>query len=206
MLHWLVLAGFYDVPVEQLPDPAMRFARQPLISGTGPGGHTISIQSLAARGAVLVGRIRGVDGHALVIDDTVGECIRFGDRGAAGLRRVADAAIDRLGSRVEANRDDPADQPFPDPDALHSPDRPDLREAGVRTVIWATGVRGNFGWLPPVVLDADGAPIHEAGATAIPGLFVTGFPWLTNRGSGIIYGAGGDARRIAALAAARSTT
>ena len=206
MLHWLVLAGFYDLPVEQLPDPAMRLARQPLISGTGLGGHTLSIQSLAERGAVLVGRIRWADGHELVIDDTVGECIRFGDAGAASLRQIADAAIDRLGDRVEANADDPADQPFPDPDAVRTPDRLDLRDAGVRTVIWATGVGGDFGWLPPVVLDADGAPVHEAGVTAIPGLFVAGFPWLTNRGSGIIYGAGGDARRIAALAAARSTT
>ena len=49
-------------------------------------------------------------------------------------------------------------------------------------------------------------PSTKRAITPVPGLFVTGFPWLTNRGSGIIYGAGGDARRIAALAARRSVS
>ena len=55
MLEWLVRAGFYDVLVDQLPDPAMRAMRQPLISGTGELGHTISLQSLAARVVELTG-------------------------------------------------------------------------------------------------------------------------------------------------------
>ncbi len=93
---------------------------------------------------------------------------------------------------------------MPDLERIASVNLLDLRAADVRTVIWATGVSGAFGWLPDAALAADATPLHEAGVTPIPGLFVTGFPWLTNRGSGIIYGAGGDARRIAALAASRS--
>jgi putative flavoprotein involved in K+ transport len=204
MLEWLVRAGFYDVPLAELPDPALRFARQPLISGTGPLGHTISLQSLAARGASLVGRIVDVADDLLAIEDTLAESIRFGDDGAAKLRAIADALIEGTEGRPPAGEDDPADRPVPDLDGMASIHVLDLRAADVRTVIWATGVGGDFGWLPGAALDADAAPVHEAGVTPIPGLFVTGFPWLTNRGSGIIYGAGGDARRIAELAAVRA--
>jgi putative flavoprotein involved in K+ transport len=93
---------------------------------------------------------------------------------------------------------------MPNPDGTTSINLLDLRAADVRTVIWATGVGGDFEWLPDAACGADAMPIHEAGVTLIPGLYVTGLPWLTNRGSGIIYGAGGDARRIAALVAGRS--
>jgi len=206
MFEWLVRAGFFDQRPDELPDPALRLLRQPLISGTGELGHTVSLQSLAARGATLVGRIASVDGAALVLDDSVAACVRFGDEWSAKLRAMADRAAESLGEPSPSPDDpgsrDAADLDHPDPDALRFPSRLDLGRAGVGTVIWATGVRGDFGWLPTDALGADGAPVHEAGATPVRGLYVTGFPWLTNRGSGIIYGAGGDARRIAEQVAA----
>ena len=198
VLEWLVPAGFYDLPLEQLPDPAMQHARQPLTSGVGRYGHTVSLQWLASRGATLVGRIRAVEGDELLLDDTVAACIRFGDTASATLRRLTDRAIEATGVALPPLEDDPADEPHPDPDSVHSPERLDLAARGIRTVIWATGVRGRFDWLPDGVLGADGAPRHRAGETAIPGLFVLGFPWLTTRGSGIIYGISRDAARIAA--------
>jgi hypothetical protein len=42
-----------------------------------------------------------------------------------------------------------------------------------------------------------GAPAHTRGVTAFPGLYVAGYPWLSNRGSGLLYGAHADAARIA---------
>jgi putative flavoprotein involved in K+ transport len=207
MFEWLVRAGFFDQRPAELPDPALRSMRQPLISGTGEHGHTVSLQSLAARGATLVGRIVSVDGNALILDDSVAACIRFGDEWSAKLRAMADRAAESLGEPSSPPDDpasrDAADLDHADPDALRFPRRLDLEHAGVRSVIWATGVTGDFGWLPADAVGADGAPAHEAGVTPGPGLYVTGFPWLTNRGSGIIYGAGGDARRIAERVAAR---
>ena len=47
------------------------------------------------------------------------------------------------------------------------------------------------------VLGSDGSPQHRRGITAFPGLYVTGYPWLSNRGSGILYGVAADAMRIA---------
>jgi putative flavoprotein involved in K+ transport len=204
MLERLLAGGVYDVPVAALPDPAMRFAKQPLISGTGDHGHTVSLQLLAARGATLLGRIRGVDGEALELDDTVGECIRFGDTGSATFRRLADEVMVAAGLDLPPLDDDPWDAPHPHPEGVHSPDRLDLAGEGIATVVWATGVRGDFGYLPPDVLDDGGVPVHEAGVTPLPGLFLIGLPWLTRRASGIVYGIGRDAGMIAGLVGARS--
>ena len=47
------------------------------------------------------------------------------------------------------------------------------------------------------ILRADGFPVHTLGLTASPGLYVAGYPWLSTRGSGILYGVAADAARIA---------
>ena len=49
----------------------------------------------------------------------------------------------------------------------------------------------------PAGVRADGSPAHTRGITAFPGLYVAGYPWLSNRGSGILYGVAADAARIA---------
>ena len=73
----------------------------------------------------------------------------------------------------------------------------DLAEAGVGTVIWATGYRYDFSWIDAPVLDGAGYPVAPGGVTACPGLYFTGLNWMTWRKSGIIYGAGDDARSVA---------
>ena len=72
-----------------------------------------------------------------------------------------------------------------------------LVEAEVATVIWATGFTGDFSWLDLPAFDADGFPIHEGGVSPVRGLYFIGLPWLSIRGSGIIYGIHEDARHIA---------
>src|SRR5262249_55405608 len=41
------------------------------------------------------------------------------------------------------------------------------------------------------------SPAHSHGITAFPGLYVAGYPWLSTRGSGILYGVAADAARVA---------
>ena len=44
-----------------------------------------------------------------------------------------------------------------------------------------------------------GEIVQRDGATALPGLFVTGQPWLRSRRSGTVYGVAADAPHIAGL-------
>ena len=61
-------------------------------------------------------------------------------------------------------------------------------------VLWCTGFRPDTGWIDiPGTVDADGAPIHRAGASPVTGLHWMGLPWQARLNSSIINGAGRDA-------------
>jgi putative flavoprotein involved in K+ transport len=197
-LEWLVPAGFFDQPAASLADPALRFAAQPITSGVGRFGHTLSLQWLGERGARLLGRLRGAEGGRLMFDDNLGANIRFADEQSAMVNRQVAAALAARGmdATLPPLEDDPADRPHPAPEAIHAPTTLDLERAAVGTVIWATGVAGRFDWLPSGLLDERGLPFHQDGAMPQPGLFVVGLPWLRSRGSGIVYGMDRDAAAI----------
>ena len=71
-----------------------------------------------------------------------------------------------------------------------------LRDAGVSTVIWATGFTGDFSWIHLPVFDEQNQPVHKRGVNEEHGLNFVGFPWLNSRKSGIIYGFNEDVQYI----------
>lgn len=196
-LEWLVDAGFYEMTPEQLPDPRQQFAPIPQISGLGPFGHTVSLQSLQARGARLLGRPVGVEGDRLVLDDSLGTNIAVGDSVSAEVNGLVERRIQEAGLTVPPLEPDPADEPHLDPTSVHGPAELDLEAADVSTIIWATGFDGAFGFLPVPVLDDRGGPIHERGAAPIPGIHFMGLRWMTMRKSALICGADADASALA---------
>lgn len=201
--EWLVEHGFFDVPLDRLPDPSVRFARQPTTSGVGRLGHTVSLQSLGERGVILLGRPTAIEGDRMLLDDTVGANIELGDRKSAETKAAVDDGIRTAGLEPPALEPDPADEPHPDPLSVCSPAALDLDEAGVGTVVWATGFGGDFGYLRVPALDEGGAPIHQRGVSNVPGIYFLGFPWLSTRKSGIILGVDEDAAFVAGRVAER---
>jgi putative flavoprotein involved in K+ transport len=79
-----------------------------------------------------------------------------------------------------------------------------LEEAGISTIIWATGYSFDFSFVKLPVVDADGYPLQKRGVTEDEGLYFLGMPWLHSRRSGILFGVGDDAAYIAAHIAARA--
>jgi putative flavoprotein involved in K+ transport len=74
----------------------------------------------------------------------------------------------------------------------------DGREVEVSAVLWCTGSLPETGWLDvPGALDDDGLPLHDRGASPVPGLHWMGLPWQTRVNSSIIDGVDRDARRTA---------
>ena len=68
----------------------------------------------------------------------------------------------------------------------------------VSTVLWCTGYRPDTAWVDvPGATGPDGAPLHSAGASPVPGLHWVGLPWQTRLSSSIIYGVDRDARQTA---------
>lgn len=195
ILSWWDEMGFLDVAVGDLPSPEAQYAAQPQVSGTA-GGHTISLQSLARDGASLLGRIEQIEGTLLHLRRNVDDCAEFADARSGEFKAAIDAFIENNDISAPEPEPDPYEPPMPD---LHGSDhltQLDLAAAGVRTVIWCVGFCGDFSWIDHDVLDERGQPIHHAGVSTVPGLYFVGFPWLSKRKSGILFGVAEDAVRI----------
>ena len=195
-LLWLTETGWFDQRPSDLPDPAIMRAAQPMISGVGKRGHTVSLQSLAARGATLLGRLVGASGTRLRFAPDLAEHLRWADDWSRRIRAHVDEHIARSGLTAPSSESDPADEPC-DPGAFHAPDELDLADRGITTVIFTTGFRADLSWLRvPGAVDDRGAPIQDEGRARIDGLWFLGWAWLRHRKSGIIWGAAEDSAHV----------
>jgi len=201
ILEWWIDMKFLDVTYDSLEDKSAVHVPQPQVSGIGRYGHSLSLQKLASKGAVILGRLHDVDDERLILGDEAAENVRHGDETSQRFKDAVDAYIQKAGIEPPPNEDDPADAPDPEATCASNIRRLNLKDANVSTVIWATGFTGNFGWIHLPVIDFDGMPIHKRGVSPVDGLYFIGFPWLYKRKSGIVYGIEEDAKYIASVLA-----
>lgn len=204
VVEWAEDMGFWDVAVEDLPDPAIEFAAQPQVSGVGRYGSTLSLQSMARDGVRLMGRLSDVENGVLKTDNSLAEHITFADERSAEFTGMIESWIDSNGVSAEPIEDDPNDEPAGTDVAKSGITELDLVEAGVGSVIWCTGFTADFGWIHEPVTDDNGRPTHNRGVSPVPGIYFLGFPWLHSRKSGILHGIDEDAHFIADAIAART--
>jgi putative flavoprotein involved in K+ transport len=197
ILKWWIDMKFVDVTYASLEDKAVSRAAQPQISGLGRYGHTVSLQSLAGQGAVILGRLMDINGDTLILSDEAAAHVHFADKFSQQIKDGIDAYLSQAGITPPPVDDDPADIPDPQASCASPLRQLNLREAKVNTVIWATGFTGDFSWIKLPVLDKEGLPIHERGISPVQGLYFIGFPWLNSRKSGVIYGIREDGNYVA---------
>jgi putative flavoprotein involved in K+ transport len=194
---WLVDDGFFDEPRAEATA-----APNPQISGVA-GGHTLSYQHLERLGAVLLGGVASMSGPRVRLRDDVTYNVLHADAVSAALRSRIDVHIARSGADAPERDSDPADEPYPTRSLPQTPGELDLRRAGVTTVIWATGFDPDAEFVRAPVVGERGEISQRDGATAVPGLFAIGQPWLRSRRSATIYGVIADAPHVADLVARR---
>ena len=192
--EWGVELGLYDQPTEAVTDPAEFRRPHPMLSGAH-GGQTLSYQQLARDGVRLLGRLVGAEGYTLGFGPELPRNIQYGDQAAEQFRRTVDEYVARAGIAAPPPDADPAERAHPQ--SGEPPRTLNVRSEHISTVVWCTGFGPDTGWLRVPVLRPDGTVEHARGVTAFPGLYVAGYPWLSNRGSGLLYGVAGDAARIA---------
>jgi len=193
---WLCESGWMTQRPEDLPDRSMIRAAQPLISGIGRRGKTLSLQDVARQGATLLGHLESADGMRLRFADDLDAHIRQGDQMSAAVRRHVDEYLIRAGISAPPSDDDPADDPAPAARAV-SPSELDLRDRGITSVIFSVGFETDRSWLQVPAFGADGDVVHDGGRSRVPGLWFVGLLWMRHRRSGIIPGALHDSAHIA---------
>jgi len=159
------------------------------------GGHTIDFRRLAARGLTLVGRTESCANGVMRFAPDLAKNLAGGDANYLSLLDEADAYVARNG--LDLPEEPEARVIGPDPDCVANPILElNLAEAGITTIIWATGFSADFGWLKADTFNDNGTPRHKRGVSEEPGVYFLGLPWQTRRGSSFIWGVWYDAKYL----------
>jgi putative flavoprotein involved in K+ transport len=150
---WLVEMGLLERTAASLPAPAARLACFPQVSGAR-GGCDLNVHTLAAAGAVLLGRITGVGEDRVRVAGDLPASLAAADSFAAGIRRAIDQYAQKLGL-PGGHADGWPTPPAPPPRRLPGGEL-DLRQAGITSLIWSCGFRPDFGWIDPPMLGEHG--------------------------------------------------
>ena len=160
------------------------------------GGQTVDFRKLAAKGMVLLGKTSGFDHGTMRFAPDLATNIAKGDADYLSVLAEADAFVTRTGLTLP-----PEPQAHiigPDPDCLTNPIlQLNLAQAGITTIIWATGFERDYTWLNVNAFDGNGRPKHQRGVSTEPGIYFLGLPYQSRRGSSFIWGVWHDAKHVA---------
>jgi len=188
---WLGVLGLWDMATPGEGREHVTIA----VSGAH-GGHTVDFRKLAAQGLHLLGSTAAFAGNSVRFENNLADNIRAGDADYLALLNAADEYIERNG--LDLPEEPEAKYLLPDPPCMTEPTlQLDLKQAGISSIIWATGFALDFSWLKVNALDEKGKPVHQRGVSTEPGVYFVGLPWLSRRGSSFIWGVWHDAKHIA---------
>lgn len=188
---WLGVLGKWDAAALE---PGMDHVT---ISVSGAhGGHTVDFRRFAAQGMNLLGMTQSFsDGVMRFAPDLAGNLAR-GDANYLSMLDEADAYAAR--NALDLPEEPDARAIDPDPDCVTNPILElNLADAGITSIIWATGFTLDFDWLQVDAFDEEGKPKHHRGISSEPGVFFLGLPWLSRRASSFIWGVWHDAKYLA---------
>lgn len=196
--RWLDLVGMVDRTVDMLESPAERFDPNPHVTGKD-GGHTLNLHRFARDGVILLGRLENARGSKVYLADDLRQNLAAADKFAAELKKGVDKFIEKAG--IDAPQEDEPE--LTDGYELDAIAELDLEAAGVRSIVWATGYRYDFGLARFPIFDEFGYPRQERGVTEVPGLYFLGLHWMHTIKSGLFLGIADDAAHVAGHIAER---
>jgi len=190
---WMDAAGVLDAGLDDVDD-LRRVRNLPSLQLAGyPDRRSVDLNALTARGVQLVGRLAGIrDGKAL-FSGSLGNHAALSD---LKMNRLLDT-IDEWSARngIDA-RVAPPERYAPTRIDASPRNSLDFARDGIRTIVWATGFRPDYSWLDVPVLDRKGRIRHDGGVVDSPGMYLMGAQFMRRRKSGLIDGAGADARDL----------
>ncbi len=188
---WLGVLGLWDM---KTPHPSKEHTTI-AVSGAY-GGRTIDFRQLAADGMTLLGRTQGFAEGAFHVAPDLRHNLEQGDADYLSVLDSADAYVVQEG--LDLPEEPGARNRTPDPNCVTHPiSTLNLKDAGITSIVWATGYAQDFSWVKLDAFDEKGRPKHERGVSVVPGLYFLGLPWLSRRASSFIWGVWHDAKYVA---------
>lgn len=188
---WLGALGLWDEVKIRPKKEHVAFA----VSGY-EGGKTVDFRRLAHSGITLVGLTKAWNDGVVEFQEGLAKNIADGDQAYFDVLREADAYVEQNGLPFPPEPE--AWNLLEDPECIKNPIlQLDLEQAGITSIIWATGFKFDFSWLKVNAFDDKGMPFHKRGISAESGIYFVGLPNLVNRASSFIYGVWHDAKYIA---------
>ncbi len=195
---WLGQLGEWDAKVVAPGTEHVTIA----VSGA-QGGHTVDFRRMAARGVTLLGSASAYRDGVLHLLPNLAKNIAQGDANYLSMLRAADAYARQ--EKLELPEEPEAHRIDPDPPCLTHPLLElNVADAGITSIIWATGYALDFDWIKLDAFDEKGRPVHDRGIARVPGLYFLGLSWLSRRASAFIWGVWHDADYLAGHISARN--
>jgi putative flavoprotein involved in K+ transport len=198
IIWWLNKLNFFDQTADSLSSSKERFNAHPFVTGKD-GGRSLDLHQFAKDGVVLLGHMKNAQDYIVEFVPDLMENLQKVDQFVAELKQNIDKMI--IEQNIDAE-DAPQQNVLKNGYETQIVTQLDLREAGINTIIWATGYKFDFSWVEFPIFDQDGYPIQERGVSEIPGLYFLGLHFLYKRRSGLLWGVGEDAAHVATSIAA----
>ena len=160
------------------------------------GGHTVDFRRLAEQGMTLVGLTKSYADGVVSFNSDLADNLGQGDANYLSVLDEADAYIERNG--LDLPEEHEARNIEADPQCVTDPVLElNLAQAGISSILWATGFAVDYSWLKVDAFDEAGKPKHQRGISSEPGIYFLGLPWQSRRGSSFIWGVWHDAKYLA---------
>jgi putative flavoprotein involved in K+ transport len=171
---WIHETGFYGKLGEIMEGVDISQLKTPQLTGVGEGRRTISLQSLARKGVVILGKLRDSDQKKLFFHLNAGENIAFADFFSAKTKDFIDEFI--LINRLEAppSEEDINDIPDAHLNCTSLITSLDTDTDNISSIIWATGFTADFNYIKLPVLTDIGQFRHHNGISYVDGLYCAG--------------------------------
>lgn len=192
---WMLESGLLDQRIETVDDPTRaRRLPSPQLVGS-ERRETLDLNVVQRHGVEVCGRLAGVRGRRLLFSGSLHNVCTLADLKMNRMLDTFDAWATAQGRDGEVG---PAER-FAPTRVAAAPRLDAELGSEIRSIVWATGCRPDFGWLDLPVFDRRSELRHDRGIVAdAPGVVVLGLPFLRRRKSSFIHGAEDDARELAA--------
>ena len=195
---WMDETGLLDDTIHDVDDLVRaRNIPSPQLIGTSDLS-TLDLNQLTSRGIDLVGRVAGIRSQE---NKTIAQF----SGSLKNVCQLADLKLNRLLKSFDEWSDLQSDHAIEEAqkyDATVVPEKPllDLAlggEDGIKSIVWATGYKPDYGFLKLPVFDRKKRLNHDGGVVkGVSGIYALGLTFLRRRKSSFIYGAEDDTREL----------